>query len=149
MLMLLLFYTAFCSKLFRICLSGTISYTDWTSTYFVLDIGHFYVQSSASQIAQRWSVRLVIHGLSVRIPEKTILPLQYYLEWILFPPKTAHFVPMKRIEQNIIFISKLEYIHNSMFDLFVCYGQGLRGCKNTDNRRWHFTINSTFDSLDQ
>ena len=27
-------------------------------------------------------------------PAKTVLPFQYHEEWILFPPKTAHFVPL-------------------------------------------------------
>ncbi len=36
----------------------------------------------------------MINGSRIRFPAETILPIQYHIEWILFPPKTAHFVPL-------------------------------------------------------
>ncbi len=53
MLMLLLFCTAFCSKLFTICHLVTIAYIlDWFVNNVRLDIRYFHAHSSASQIAQ-------------------------------------------------------------------------------------------------
>ncbi len=67
--------------------------------HFVLDIRYFYAHSSASQVAQRWSVRLGIHGSSVRILAETILPFHYHVEWILFRSNTGHFVPFSCKDQ--------------------------------------------------
>ena len=38
-------------------------------------------------------------GSRVRVPAGTILVFQYHVEWILFPPKTEHFVPLNLFER--------------------------------------------------
>ena len=84
-----IFTQHFGSKLFKICprFLWQLRTLDWSTKYLVLDIRYFYAHSSAKHPA--------IHGSRVRIPAETILPFQYHVEWHLFHPKTAHFVPLK------------------------------------------------------
>ena len=87
----IIFYTPFCSKLFPI---------NFVWKYLILDtllLCPFISKSDSSAVES--SPR--IPWIEDSTPAETILTFQYRVEWILFPPKTVHFVPCVKIAATL------------------------------------------------